>query len=595
MISSLYLPLDLQTIYIKTYGMNSMPGNITTAHRIFLYFLPVRGRIFLQKISCFRLWTRMMDVYNKTFLAPHLIPCPTYEACTPATISIGPRRFQIPSDESLPFFPYIDDENLDSAGLASIYPKFLWMVESRDPDVEQIQLETLRRLIAIPGTTFSMIDNLKSVLPKLHETDQSGLLWVNAQRDPLLWGGETLKEQMEDRLTKMYPQAYRFSKTNESGRLDLNIQVLCSNLNCIDSHCRTHSDPTLYKPVRFTPEMTSSQLYSDVTQPCGEKCFKTNIVEDPDDVIWDNDTLYNLRNILTVCPDVVPCKLVHAFRMPCYEIFVQRQKLILDADVAAPGPLLAESPETPSKERIIEGKETFSSLPCQHLGPCGEQTKCICWENGLYCQRSCHCDLSCVQRWKGCRCRATSSKGACKPYFIGSRVVSCPCVRADRECDPELCKSCSGRFRPTCRNMSIQHGRGKRIKIAPSLYGFGAFLVEGVRKFDLVGEYVGEMVPKEEKQEVREFHNNYRHRNYAFTLVDGDSVNYYLDALGISNETRFPNHDSDGRGNCYARTLLVNGQYRIALFALKDIRAGKEVLFDYGDGFFGNENNKGSG
>lgn len=58
------------------------------------------------------------------------------------------------------------------------------------------------------------------------------------------------------------------------------------------------------------------------------------------------------------------------------------------------------------------------------------------------------------------------------------------------------------------------------------------------------------------------FLNEHRNRNYAFTLreIDGDGHavddnDDVLDALIISNETRFPNHPSKGkRPNCESRS-----------------------------------------
>jgi len=84
-------------------------------------------------------------------------------------------------------------------------------------------------------------------------------------------------------------------------------------------------------------------------------------------------------------------------------------------------------------------------------------------------------------------------------------------------------------------------------------------------------------------------------RNYLFAVPDSPSyrqdarVNYgyVLDAITISNETRFPNHSKKEREiNCIAKTKLVNGQSRIGLFATRAIKPMEELLFDYGDEFF---------
>lgn len=99
--------------------------------------------------------------------------------------------------------------------------------------------------------------------------------------------------------------------------------------------------------------------------------------------------------------------------------------------------------------------------PCRHEGPCNIQSNCICFKTRVYCQRLCWCDINCtapfvtialrlyaiaycllgIHRWTGCKCRTKK-----KSFFGKGRYAcedrSCPCVLADRECDPELCNGC---------------------------------------------------------------------------------------------------------------------------------------------------------
>lgn len=41
------------------------------------------------------------------------------------------------------------------------------------------------------------------------------------------------------------------------------------------------------------------------------------------------------------------------------------------------------------------------------------------------------------QRWKGCKCKAVGKQKVCR-----LDKFNCPCVKAGRECDPELCRNC---------------------------------------------------------------------------------------------------------------------------------------------------------
>lgn len=145
----------------------------------------------------------------------------------------------------------------------------------------------------------------------------------------------------------------------------------------------------------------------------------------------------------------------------------------------------------------------------------------------------------------------------------------------------------------------------KTVEILPAAFGFGAFLRENAKADDLIGgelspwilmvasaqtcsiEYIGEIILKEEclsdndvsdnQQDgervlltsyIRQcvslrasikiniiyydrFLTDHRKRNYAFNL-DGKVT---LDALIISNELRFPNHDTQ-KNNCIAKSEI---------------------------------------
>lgn len=63
-----------------------------------------------------------------------------------------------------------------------------------------------------------------------------------------------------------------------------------------------------------------------------------------------------------------------------------------------------------------------------------------------------------------------------------------------------------------------------------------------------------------------------------------------IDAAKQGNKTRFINHASTEQAgqNCSAKVILVNGEHRIKFLALRDIKPGEELLFNYGKKF-GNE------
>lgn len=75
-------------------------------------------------------------------------------------------------------------------------------------------------------------------------------------------------------------------------------------------------------------------------------------------------------------------------------------------------------------------------------------------------------------------------------------------------------------------------------------------------------------------------------RKYLSFLFDLNR-DYVIDAARFGNETRLINHadcERDGL-NCEAKIVLVNGQHRIKFVALRDIKVGEELLFNYGKKF----------
>jgi hypothetical protein len=97
--------------------------------------------------------------------------------------------------------------------------------------------------------------------------------------------------------------------------------------------------------------------------------------------------------------------------------------------------------------RIKQINVQFTDLPlmfrpCDHEGPCGgggdngagspdPASKCGCMARHHFCEPSCGCPPDCSNRFRGCRC-------------IDSRcgTQACLCFQAQRECDPNVCRSC---------------------------------------------------------------------------------------------------------------------------------------------------------
>ncbi|KIJ51892.1 hypothetical protein M422DRAFT_118115, partial [Sphaerobolus stellatus SS14] len=178
---------------------------------------------------------------------------------------------------------------------------------------------------------------------------------------------------------------------------------------------------------------------------------------------------------------------------------------------------------------------------CQHSGPCDATADdCRCYRKKLHCHRNCSCDLTCVRRPKGCRCK-NSGRKMC-------RTPKCPCFKAGRECDPELCLKCGARTKVG----SLRHERSspltgrctQAIEVKEGAYGLGLFLAEPAREGDLIGEYVGEIL-SEKMTEARGVISRHLGRNYLFAL----NSEWTIDAGLVGNVTRFINHASGNQAN----------------------------------------------
>ncbi|KAI9703398.1 MAG: hypothetical protein M1820_005870 [Bogoriella megaspora] len=221
-------------------------------------------------------------------------------------------------------------------------------------------------------------------------------------------------------------------------------------------------------------------------------------------------------------------------------------------------------------------------LPCSHSGSCKDK-QCSCSVNKVMCEKTCSCSLECERRFHGCHC-AQNQRGSCKDQ-------RCPCYRLNRECDPDLCGTCGATeildpvnmrnpnsTRGKCHNVSIQLSIPKRTLLGHSeIHGFGLYAGEAVRKDELIGEYIGELISREEGDR-RGIVAHHLLTDYLFTLTKGQDI----DGSIAGNKIRFVNHSkSKTTRNCVPRILLCNTAVRIGLFAIRDIAVGEELFFDY--------------
>ncbi|KAK3897048.1 hypothetical protein C8A05DRAFT_20108 [Staphylotrichum tortipilum] len=245
-------------------------------------------------------------------------------------------------------------------------------------------------------------------------------------------------------------------------------------------------------------------------------------------------------------------------------------------------------------------RELFA--PCHHDGPCTAANGCPCASSGSHpvlCERFCLCTAEeCALKFTGCACHS-SGKTCIQRQKEGK---PCICVQLNRECDPVLCKGCGAKERADpenaydeqlhstgCQNVAMQRGAPKTVLLGKSQLeacGYGLFAAEDIAQDEFVIEYTGELISHDEgvRREHRrgDVFDEENKVSYLFTLLEQEGI--WVDAAMYGNLSRYINHASDNC-NIMPRIMYVNHEFRIKFLALRDIKAGEELFFNYGDNF----------
>ncbi|KAK9466885.1 hypothetical protein V1512DRAFT_207367 [Lipomyces arxii] len=342
----------------------------------------------------------------------------------------------------------------------------------------------------------------------------------------------------------------------------------------------------------------ANKLLPDLV-PCSADCYLNK--SDKGELLqrWSDSeiSLIKMTGGVMMSNNRTSCLLTTMMTRPCYEIQFKLDELKLTPKYfKANKPLLSRlnlsDPYTP--QGLHKRKRKASTIypddcslsgnhlkrgnvsPCMHKGPCG--VNCACVSSKVFCEKSCACPASCPRRWRGCRCTASRCG-----------TSACECFKWNRECDPDLCRTCGAdeildpknrdivenkRF---CKNVNLQRGLGKRVIIGPSnVAGWGLFMGEPIKQDEYLGEYKGELISQDEAERRGKLYDK---RGVSFLFES--SKDQCVDATRAGDKLRFINH-SRHSPNCHARILLVNGIHKIAFFAKRRIKEGEELFIDYG-------------
>lgn len=108
----------------------------------------------------------------------------------------------------------------------------------------------------------------------------------------------------------------------------------------------------------------------------------------------------------------------------------------------------------------------------------------------------------------------------------------------------------------------------KQVKVKRGLAGLGLFAQEPIKKGELIIEYIGNILSKEESDAVKS--NQYLFEVTRNKTIDG-SVRW--------NTARYCNHSCDGNAESEIKKA------RVFMRAVKNIKEGEEIVYDYGEDF----------
>jgi SET domain-containing protein len=161
-------------------------------------------------------------------------------------------------------------------------------------------------------------------------------------------------------------------------------------------------------------------------------------------------------------------------------------------------------------------------------------------------------------------------------------------------------------IRPTLCSKSLAHSSALKadihIRVASKEKGLGAFATSDIKFGTYIGEYLGEILTRQEVQarhwgkRTPDEHDKLwaqsrRDRgqgitgNYVFEMQDGSFVD--AEDADMSGWCRFMNHASNETHQCNVRPfdkIDIDGEFETfpQFYAIRDIQEGEELSFDYG-------------
>ena len=132
---------------------------------------------------------------------------------------------------------------------------------------------------------------------------------------------------------------------------------------------------------------------------------------------------------------------------------------------------------------------------------------------------------------------------------------------------------------PGCGNRGFEEkDYAKTERFREHAMGFGLRAAGPIPEGRFVLEYIGEVIDTEEMVSRMENQRKFHPNDHDFYIMEMD-LGVYVDGKHKGNESRFINHSCDP--NCELERFVVKGKKRIGIFAIKDIKPGEPLSYDY--------------
>lgn len=146
-----------------------------------------------------------------------------------------------------------------------------------------------------------------------------------------------------------------------------------------------------------------------------------------------------------------------------------------------------------------------------------------------------------------------------------NRLLSIECVKRTCPCGEQ------------CSNQKFQRRSYAKLRWFQSgKKGYGLQLQEDVTEGRFLIEYVGEVLDITSYESRQRYYASKGQKHFYFMALNGGEV---IDACTKGNLGRFINHSCSP--NCRTEKWIVNGEVCIGIFAMRNIKKGEELTFDY--------------